>query len=113
MHLNSWIEADGWTTDAYMLAVSYPKGGSSADPERIFINYGSSLRRDADVWFSSLSKLNAIYNPGAADMELEVNGQPRINLTLKGEPKALTVNGKPYPTVAKDGKVTIKIHEKQ
>ena len=96
-----------------MLAVSYPKGGSSADPERIFINYGSSLRRDADVWFSSLSKLNAIYNPGAADMELEVNGQPRINLTLKGEPKALTVNGKPYPTVAKDGKVTIKIHEKQ
>ena len=70
-------EADGWTTDAYMLAVSYPKGGSAADPERIFINYGSSLRRGDNVYFSSLSKLNAVYNCGEPDMELEVNGQPR------------------------------------
>lgn len=113
MHLNSWIEADGWTTDAYMLAVSYPKGGSAAEPERIFINYGSSLRRGDNVYFSSLSKLNAVYDSGDPDMELEVNGQPRINLTIKAEPETLTVNGKTYPTVAKDGKVTIKIHERQ
>lgn len=56
MHLNSWIDADGWTTDAYMLAVTYPRG---ADPSRdavITIIYGSSLRRGDAVIHSSLEK---------------------------------------------------------
>lgn len=77
MHLNSWIEADGWNTDAYMLAVT--DGGSD-----IALIHGSSLRRADDVWFSSLSKLNLL----AAGLDtkspsIEVCGQPRMNFNLR------------------------------
>ena len=86
MHLNSWIEADGWTTDAYMLAVSYKEGADPAKPDEVFIGHGSSLRRDDDIYFSSLSKLNLINN--AAGMK--VTGQPRMNFTLNGKKYKLT-----------------------
>lgn len=82
MHLNSWIEADGWVTDAYMLAVTYPAGG---DPTRgdIFINHGSSLRRGSDVWFSSLAKLNVIARRDGRQLHVDVNGQPRYKFQLR------------------------------
>lgn len=56
MHLNSWIDADGWTTDAYMLGVSYKKNGSPAKPDETFICYGSTLRRDKKLYYSSFTK---------------------------------------------------------
>lgn len=34
MHSNSWIEADGWFTDAYMFAVTYEAGMEPADSKR-------------------------------------------------------------------------------
>jgi len=79
MHLNSWIEADGWNTDAYMFAVSYPEGTSSADAKELFIGHGSSLRRGDDVRFSSLAKLNVI----AKDGKVQAAGQPRMRFSLK------------------------------
>lgn len=79
MHLNSWIDADGWTTDAYMLAVTYRKGADPAKPERMFIGYGSSLRRDADVYYSSLSKLNVVAGPSG----VTADGQPRMDFRLR------------------------------
>lgn len=79
MHLNSWIDADGWTTDAYMLAVTYRKGADPAKPERMFIGYGSSLRRDADVYYSSLSKLNIVAGPSG----VTADGQPRMDFRLR------------------------------
>lgn len=102
MHLNSWMEADGWETDAYMLALTYSKGGSAENPERVFINHGSSLRRGRDVRFSSLSKLNVIAEQRGDTLSVDINGQPRINASYKADPKALKVNGKDYP-VRKDG----------
>lgn len=56
MHANSWIVADGWTTDAYMLGVSYKKGGDATKPAETFFCYGSTLRRDKKVCFSSFAK---------------------------------------------------------
>lgn len=79
MHLNSWIDADGWTTDAYMLAVTYRKGADPAKPERMFIGYGSSLRRDTDVYYSSLSKLNVV----AGLSGVTADGQPRMDFRLR------------------------------
>lgn len=35
MHSNSWIEADGWTTDAYMFAVTYAEGTDPAETKDI------------------------------------------------------------------------------
>ncbi len=45
MHSNSWIEADGWQTDAYMFAVTYEEGTDVADSKDFFICHGSALRR--------------------------------------------------------------------
>jgi hypothetical protein len=57
MHANSWINADGWETDAYMFSVTYPEGQDPAKSKDLFVGYGSILRRDGKVHFSSLSKL--------------------------------------------------------
>ncbi len=61
MHLNSWIEADGWTTDAYMLAVTRPR--PDARPDDIFMVHGSSLRRDGKVLHSTLDKRTCKVTP--------------------------------------------------
>ena len=79
MHLNSWINADGWNTDAYMFAVSYPEGGNPQKPSEIFIGHGSSLRYGSEPYFSSLSKLNVIKNSKG----VTVNGQPKPKYQLK------------------------------
>lgn len=97
MHANSWIEANGWQTDAYMFAVSYPTGGSSNKPQEIFINHGSSLKREQDVYFSSLSKLSLIVHYIDKTVDLQVTGQPRQKFSIKGEGKTVKVNGKNKP----------------
>lgn len=104
MHLNSWIDADGWTTDAYMFAVTYPEGGTPEKPSRIFLSNGSSLKRGNDIYSSSLAKLSYIFN----GKNLEVTGQPRINLNIKSDAKSISVNGKPYNATKTNGKFTIK-----
>lgn len=95
MHSNSWIEADGWATDAYMFAVTYDEGADPAEPERQFIAYGSALRRGATSYFSSLSKLSVIRKEEAGRMELWMDGQPRMKATLRStkRPSSVAVNG--------------------
>lgn len=88
MHLNSWIDADGWNTDAYLLAVSYPAGSGPENFSDLFIGHGSALRRNGDVWFSSLSKLNVVSN----DKGVKAAGQPRINFKLKDKKGRLTAH---------------------
>ena len=58
MHLNSWIDADGWTTDAYMLAVTYDEGADPMKASEVTIIHGGSLKNDGRVLHSSLSKEN-------------------------------------------------------
>lgn len=60
MHMNSWIEADGWTTDAYMFTVTYPEGTDPAKASDVNVIYGSSLRRGDKVYHSSMAKQNII-----------------------------------------------------
>ena len=60
MHLNSWIEADGWTTDAYMLAVTYDEGKDPAKSSEVVIIHGGSLKRDDHIYHSSRSKVNVV-----------------------------------------------------
>lgn len=109
MHLNSWIDADGWTTDAYMLAVTYKEGADPTKPDEVFINHGSSLRRGNEVIFSSLAKLNVIAKPEGKCMNLWVNGQPRINLKYKSALPALKVNDSSVNPQRQDGMVKISL----
>ena len=108
MHLNSWIEADGWTTDAYMFAVTYPEGGNPANPSEVFINHGSSLRRAGEVWFSSLSKLNVIAKPDGKVLDLTVGGQPSINVRYRTSLPSVSLNGSPVKNQRKNGLVKVK-----
>lgn len=96
MHLNSWIEADGWTTDAYMFAVSYKKGSKAADAKEMFLLYGSSLRRSSDIYFSSLAKLNYIMKENNGKVSVNVNGQPLMKAKFRttSTPTSVNVNGK-------------------
>ncbi|MDE5673731.1 MAG: heparinase II/III-family protein [Muribaculaceae bacterium] len=109
MHMNSWIEADGWNTDAYMFAVSYPEGGDAANPSETFIGHGSSLRRGDDVRFSSLSKLSMIAKNEGKRLNLQVTGQPRINMGFKASPSSMTVNGKTSPVTKSGSLVKVKL----
>lgn len=96
MHMNSWIEADGWKTDAYMFAVTYRKGTSPAHGD-LFINHGSMLKHDDKVIYSSLAKLNLIATNDNGTLRLEVNGQPRYKFEFTPQFKAprVQLNGTP------------------
>lgn len=109
MHLNSWIDADGWTTDAYMLAVTYKEGADPTKPDEVFINHGSSLRCGNEVIFSSLAKLNVIAKPDGKCMNLWVNGQPRVNMKYRSSLPALKVNGNSVTPQRQDGLVKINL----
>ncbi len=62
MHLNSWIDADGWTTDAYMLAVTYDEGADPAKSSDVALIHGSALKKNGKNYHSSLSKTNLVGN---------------------------------------------------
>lgn len=60
MHLNSWIDADGWTTDAYMLAVTYDEGTDPTRSSEVTLIHGSALKRNGKNYHNSLSKSNLV-----------------------------------------------------
>lgn len=62
MHVNSWINAEGWQTDAYMLMVEHSLG--KANYNKLFMIYGSSLLKDGKSYYSSLKKQNVISKHG-------------------------------------------------
>ena len=96
MHSNSWIEADGWTTDAYMFAVTYPEGTNPAEAKDVFMAYGSALRRGVTSYFASMSKLFFIQKETEGTLNLWISGQPYVNASFRANksPEALKVNGK-------------------
>lgn len=114
MHSNSWIEADGWTTDAYMLAVTYDEGTDPANARDIFVCYGSALRCGSQSYFSSLSKLFVMLQStdGGRGVRLLMEGQPRMRAEfgMKAKPDSLEVNGKRQPVDYKNGNLKIIIN---
>lgn len=96
MHNNSWIEADGWSTDAYMFAVTYEEGAEPASAKDIFIAYGSALRRDTSSYFASLAKLFVILKDTPGRLKLWIDGQPRVSASFGKvkRPVSLQVNDK-------------------
>lgn len=108
MHMNSWIEADGWTTDAYMFAVCYPEGSDPAQAGEIFIGHGSSLRRGDDVRFASLSKLNVIAKEDGGKLDLQAAGQPRMRFSYKSQAPKVILNGQPTKAVRANRLLKIK-----
>ncbi|MDE5584902.1 MAG: heparinase II/III family protein [Muribaculaceae bacterium] len=60
MHLNSWIDAEGWSTDAYMLAVTYDEDSDPAKSSEVTLIHGGTLKRDGHTYHSSRTKSNVV-----------------------------------------------------
>lgn len=106
------IEPDGWKTDAYLLVVSYPKDADPALSKEIFLCHSSLLQRDNDIYFSSLSKLNVIAHNRDSTLDLQVSGQPRINIDLKvSGASLLKINDSFMPLKINNGLAKIKYKE--
>lgn len=110
MHSNSWIEADGWTTDAYMFAVTYPEDEEPAKNKETFMAYGSFLRRGENVFFTSLSKLFYIRKDVDNKINIWMDGQPYVNVKFKSGqcPDNVTVNEKNIAVDYKNGMIKVK-----
>jgi len=101
-HRNAIVAANGWDTDAYLTALTFPEKADGSKAENIsglFVADGSFLRHNGVVVYDSLSKvfMNAAYSPGKLDVSLR--GQPDINLSLlpgRGK-EELIVNGRRSP----------------
>ena len=110
MHSNSWIEADGWVTDAYMFAVSYPEGDNPTEADELFLAYGSALRRDGVSYFASLSKLFFVQKAAGGDLNLWIDGQPYVNASFRSGKRLsrLIVNGEAMHVNYQNGLLDVK-----
>ncbi len=115
MHMNSWIWADGWETDAYMFAVTYAENAKPSEAKDIFIAYGSALRRDGVSYFGSLSKLNVIQHNSGKETQITVDGQPLMNATFfsAAKPASLILNDKKSDVNYNNQQINIKIDNRK
>lgn len=93
-HRNANIVADGWETDSYLTAITFPDGSDPTDPDaatRYFIADGSYLRRNGTVVFDSLSKVFLDAETRGSTLDVLLQGQPVINATLRASRKPATI----------------------
>jgi len=100
-HTNSSNTIADWETDAYLFATTRPAAAGIASLEhvtRYFVSAGSYLRRDGRVVLDSVSKVDALFGPGA-EVDLHLNGQDNIDLAIfaDAKPARINVNGKSAP----------------
>ncbi|WP_133244794.1 heparinase II/III domain-containing protein [Caulobacter radicis] len=81
-HRNANADLGGWQTDAYILALTYPEGGSAAKPRRWFVADGSYLRRDGRVELDSLSKAFVVKDRAGQGVKASIQGQPTYAIRL-------------------------------
>ncbi|HSC39159.1 MAG TPA: hypothetical protein VLD19_14855, partial [Chitinophagaceae bacterium] len=105
MHRNSNNVINGWETDAYIMAVSYPEkqAASPANATEYFISNGSYLRKDDKIILHSLSKVFMHAKTTGSTPEVILQGQPvmHVNLLLKDKPSQLLLNNKKGKPVLK------------
>lgn len=98
MHRNSSIQVNGWQTDAYITAITYNKGADKNDPKKwqaCFMANGSYLRKDNMPIISSLSKVFTHISKNGKKLNIQLDGQPIIDMTvMAGNIQSLQVNGK-------------------
>lgn len=116
MHLNSCIDMNGWDTDAYLLAFTWPENKYTGKPEDAtdtFIGYGSYIRKEGKVMYESLSKLFGIFSKKGDGMKVQLSGQPysRISFASGKPPVELNLNGKKAEMSYNGGKFTFLLNE--
>ena len=112
MHLNSIKTFGGYTTDAYLTAISYPENAPNTI-SNYFIGYGSFIRKDQQTLFSSLSKLSLVVKEKDAKYDIQVSGQPLIRATFSSavRPISLSVNGQMQKVDFQKGNFSINLQK--
>ena len=95
MHRNSINTMSGWTTDAYLLALTRPVHAPDGSLERCFFSFGSFLRRGDATLYSSLSKSTTAFSMEGMDLVVSMKGQPRLTAEIlpPDAPARVLVNG--------------------
>ena len=85
MHRNANTVINGWETDAYLSAITFPERADRQDPAQlssVFISNGSYLRRNGKPLISSLSKVVLYAAKTGNELEVQLQGQPLIEASL-------------------------------
>jgi hypothetical protein len=97
-HRNANATLNGWETDAYLTAITFPEGANMSDfdaASRLFIADGSYLRRNGKVALDSLSKVFLCATKTDEKLDVRLAGQPAVNAFLRaaGKPSEVLLNG--------------------
>lgn len=116
MHLNSCNNIDGWDTDAYLLAFTWPEHKDTGKPEDLqdlFVGYGSYVRKEQKVVYESLSKLTGIVSYEKHKIAAYFSGQPyaRIGILADHAPDIFSLNGRKTPVNHASSKFTFLLKE--
>lgn len=114
MHRNCINVMNGWQTDAYILAVKYKKGADLNNAENIssyFVSNGSFIRRNNKVLLNSLSKVFMIAQQKENRLDVVLQGEPVINMSLTMKAAQVTLNGAPVTPGREGDKLIFKIND--
>lgn len=94
------VMPNGWETDAYLFALTYPDGADPNDPDaitRTMVINGSYLRREGKVVLDSLSKVYLTMTRQGESLDVLLQGQPVINALLRAtkKPTRMRLNQQP------------------
>ncbi len=95
-NMSSTISIDEWSTDAYLLCFTHPKGAaaSAASVSRFFAIDASFLRYKGSSILESLSKVSCLWSP-SPKMEVFTQGQSKLHVAVfrRQRPAGLQWNG--------------------
>lgn len=97
-HRNSLNVMNGWDTDAYLMALTFPENTDRSNPKNLkqmFIADGSYLRRDGKPLIHALSKFFTVVDFDGNNLNLKFQGQPVVKLQLAANrnPASVILNG--------------------
>jgi len=109
MHRNANNVMNGWETDAYIMAVTYPEKADTSNPDNataFFISNGSYVRKQNKTFLHSLSKVFMYAEKKNNKMDVLLQGQPLMHVLLRSpqKPQQLLLNGKNVPVMYKGDK---------
>jgi hypothetical protein len=98
-HRNSLTVMNGWETDAYLMALTFPEGKDARNPKnikRLFISDGSYLRSNGKPLIHALSKFFTIVDFDGDNRSIQFQGQEAVAVSLFTEKnqQSISVNGK-------------------
>lgn len=114
------VMPNGWETDAYLFALSYPEDADPNDPDaitRTMVIDGSYLRRQGKVVVDSLSKVYLTMTRNEANFDVLLQGQPVINALLRvaTKPASVSLNRQPVETSydSKQQMITVRVNQRR